>query len=392
MNFFDKRLALCMAWLAILGGVGVFMLGDFNWTHGVMLVLGGFGCLVIASLLGPATGGVGASTSAGGGAAQTEVEQLLAECSSQFSRQFSVSRDELANVQVLLNEAINTLTGSFQGMYESTRRQRDMTVSVTDASGTSTAQQLDDFVQSTAESMRSVVEGIVTNSKLGIELVDLTQSLSQSTQDVQKILTDIGAIAKQTNLLALNAAIEAARAGEWGRGFAVVADEVRDLSARTTAFSQEINEMMQSMQGSVRQTETALERMSGQDMSFAIDSQKQVEEVIRILDEQSKSRLGVLSDLSSVADDVDKQVTRAIVALQFQDRVEQLLGHSGRRLDALEQVSRSMGVAAEALKSGSDSAVRTELHRITQHFVQMDSTTGSGPNVAAKNQDDVELF
>jgi uncharacterized protein YukE len=91
-----------------------------------------------------------------------------------------------------------------------------------------------------------------------MELVGLTDNIAARTQDVQSILSEIGAIAKQTNLLALNAAIEAARAGEAGRGFAVVADEVRDLSGRTSQFSQQINKVIQNMQVTVKQTEEAI--------------------------------------------------------------------------------------------------------------------------------------
>ncbi|PXX49031.1 methyl-accepting chemotaxis protein [Aquitalea magnusonii] len=93
----------------------------------------------------------------------------------------------------------------------------------------------------------------VSQSTLGIRetvghSAQTIAQLSDSTREIEQVVSLIQEIAKQTNLLALNAAIEAARAGESGRGFAVVADEVRKLAERTSKSTLEIDGMIQRVQ------------------------------------------------------------------------------------------------------------------------------------------------
>ena len=105
--------------------------------------------------------------------------------------------------------------------------------------------------QEAKEGAAIVATAIETTKGLMASMNEANESievLNKSAQDIGSVVDVIRDISEQTNLLALNAAIEAARAGDQGRGFAVVSDEVRVLAQRTQKSTEEIQQIIESLQ------------------------------------------------------------------------------------------------------------------------------------------------
>ena len=177
------------------------------------------------------------------------------------------------------------------------------------------------------------------------------QHLAESTQQVGSIVAVIREIADQTNLLALNAAIEAARAGEQGRGFAVVADEVRKLAEKTSEATNQIGQMITTIQG---ETQLVIEAIADsmqeaqRDVDHARHSGEALQRIVDVI-QQVVQQVGEIAQATSLQKSSVQRV-RASIA-----NIEELNAQTEQ--DTEQGVGMAVSLAAQA--NALDDAVKT---------------------------------
>lgn len=245
------------------------------------------------------------------------------------------------------SRATDEVTRSVDDMFRSVQN-----IAQNASSAASAAREADNEAKSGRSVVTQSVESINDLANEVERAAEVIRKLESDAENVGTILDVIKGIAEQTNLLALNAAIEAARAGEQGRGFAVVADEVRTLASRTQDSTQEIQKVIEELQGAAR---SAVEVMA--------HSQEQARSSV---DHAAKTDSS-LATITEKVGSITRMNTEIAHATGEQEKVSTSIKHNvdGIRTNADAAVKnvQEVEVASESLL-----AISNKLRSITSQF------------------------
>ena len=193
------------------------------------------------------------------------------------------------------------------------------------------------LLQHSETELNSIISSLRSALKEKESLLHEVRALSGFTEELREMAQNVGSIAHQTNLLAINAAIEAARAGEVGRGFAVVASEVRKLSQLSADTGKKMTATVETVNSAIVKTLQVSSQYAKQDEAMTSQSQQIIESVL----EQFHSTATGLHDSTALlrgeSQLIQGEISEVLVALQFQDRISQVLNHVRNDLDKLNQ-------------------------------------------------------
>lgn len=281
----------------------------------------------------------------------TEMQQKLLSMVSMISSttvQLSATAEETSiivnetrtNIQKQQSEtdmvatAMNEMTATVQ---EISRNIADTANAASNANNeTATGNQL---VNQTGKAIKGLADEILASS-------DIINAVESESKTIGSVLDVIKGIAEQTNLLALNAAIEAARAGEQGRGFAVVADEVRTLAGRTQSATEEINQMIVSLQDGSRKAVDAMNKSCNKAQS-AVEQSSQAGDSIHIIANSVDKINEMSTQIATAAEEqnaVSEEINRNIVS------INDIASHSVTNSEQISQTSGNLAQIAIELQ------------------------------------------
>jgi methyl-accepting chemotaxis protein len=254
----------------------------------------------------------------------------------------------IENSRTQMEEAVSDLASRFSSIVD----KLDNAVHVSSANNQGGSSMTELFTHS-EQQLGSVVTSMKSAMSSKQAMLAQIKDLERFTRELRGMAEGVASIAAQTNLLALNAAIEAARAGPAGRGFAVVAQEVRQLSMRSADTGKEITNRVGLISSAILAASQLADQSSEAEGKSMASAEGMIEGVLNEFRQMTDTLVQSSELLKQESIGIQGEVGEALVQLQFQDRVSQVMAHvreNMERLPALLRENRDVYVSGGVLE------------------------------------------
>jgi methyl-accepting chemotaxis protein len=181
------------------------------------------------------------------------------------------------------------------------------------------------------ESNKSALTDLLANfNGMSAMLSDISRGLNTvmtKLDGIEKVISDIEELQEKTHILSINASIVASHQGEKGTAFAVVASEIRKLSDNTKYFVSGIRKIIRDVIDESKTILSSSETVLKKNTEMSERENVKTSGLLNRIDEKMEGISENFSSLKNMTDELEKEIGRIVVSIQFQDITRQKIEH-----------------------------------------------------------------
>jgi methyl-accepting chemotaxis protein len=259
---------------------------------------------------------------------------------------FPILAEQLGDTAEQVEASVVAISRSFGDLTErascAVASARDILAGRDDEADTS----VDALVGRSRTTLEQLLARIERSAELALDAVGRMEEIQRAMTMIEKTAIEIARVALGIKIAALNARIEAAHVGERGASFGVVADAVSGHAQQATGLADEIRDTVTGLGASIARTTAELETLASTGAADLEASRSEVESVLGALTTTNARMEAHIEASAENGMALRADISRAVMGMQFQDRVNQRLVHV---IEAIRQMHGALRTPVLAL-------------------------------------------
>jgi methyl-accepting chemotaxis protein len=236
-----------------------------------------------------------------------------------------VLTEQLQAVINQTDEAAGGLTEAFIGISRQAKKQLQ---AVEGLFGNISEQTSDNNILfQTQSNLQEIQANFSTLTSFFDKSITMISEVLEQLSKVNAFALNIEKIGKTTNILALNASIEAARTGVAGSGFKVIASEIKTLSKNSNSSIKEITDITQKLASNVNAIKQELQSVHQHSKSIGMRTDELFSQTTGKIGATLQDTAEKIKIIAKDAESLTKEISKAVVSIQFQDITRQRIEH-----------------------------------------------------------------
>ena len=253
-----------------------------------------------------------------------------------WSRQISTSRDVGDKAVTKLTVLFGDIVSRLEDMLKISRR----------SAHAETVQGSEKGFLDVVANSKADIKSVLTDLKAALEVVNdskdmLLAEITMYSVKMKEMAEDANLVAFQSQIIALNAEIEAARAGEAGRAFGAVVSEMRQLARQSRDASKKMTHQVDSIDSAMIRFYENDKEMSVKESQQLSSAEAMFNDIMERFNKVTVELEDSISILGAESKHIQNSISSALVQLQFQDRVSQIMDHVASNINVLDELTEA---------------------------------------------------